>query len=95
MPIDVLGELVSIGTLLAFGLVCASVPILRRLQPNRHRPFRVPAADLVAALGLLACAALMVSLPAETWLRLAAWTGVGLAIFYGYGRRRARSAGSA
>ncbi len=89
VPIDVLGELVSIGTLLAFGLVCASVPILRRLQPDRHRPFRVPAADLVAALGLLACAALMVSLPAETWLRLAAWTGLGLAIFYGYGRRRA------
>ena len=89
VPIDVLGELVSIGTLLAFGLVCASVPILRRLQPERPRPFRVPAADLVAALGLLACAVLMASLPPETWLRLAAWTGLGLAIFYGYGRKRA------
>ncbi len=86
-----LGELVSIGTLLAFGLVCASVPVLRRLQPKRHRPFRVPAADLVAALGLLACAMLMASLPPETWLRLAAWTGLGLVIFFGYGRGRARA----
>ncbi|MCJ2014461.1 amino acid permease [Methylobacterium sp. J-076] len=89
VPIDVLGELVSIGTLLAFGLVCASVSILRRTQPDRRRPFRVPAADLVAGLGLLACLALMASLPPETWLRLAAWLGIGLAIFYGYGRRRA------
>ncbi len=94
VPIDVLGELVSIGTLLAFGLVCASVPILRRRRPDLPRPFRVPAADLVAGLGLLACAVLMVSLPPETWIRLAVWLGIGLAIFYGYGRRRAEDASS-
>ncbi|GJE39481.1 APC family permease [Methylobacterium persicinum] len=88
VPIAVLGELVSIGTLLAFGLVCASVPILRRRQPDRPRPFRVPAADLVAGLGLLACAGLMVSLPPETWIRLTVWLVIGLAIFFGYGRRR-------
>lgn len=94
VPIDVLGELVSIGTLLAFGLVCASVPILRRRRPDLPRPFRVPAADLVAGLGLLACAVLMASLPPETWIRLAVWLGIGLAIFYGYGRRRAADASS-
>lgn len=92
VPIDVLGELVSIGTLLAFSLVCASVPILRRRQPARPRPFRVPAADLIAALGLAACAVLMLSLPPETWIRLAAWTAVGLGIFFGYGRKRAAGA---
>ncbi len=83
VPIDVLGELVSIGTLLAFGLVCTIVVILRRRQPERKRPFRVPAVGLVAGLGLLACAVLMLSLPAETWLRLAAWVAIGLAIFFG------------
>lgn len=88
VPIDVLGELVSIGTLLAFGLVCASVPILRRRQPDRPRPFRVPAADWVAGLGLVACAVLMASLPPETWVRLALWLVLGLAIFFGYGRKR-------
>ncbi|MDP4023272.1 amino acid permease [Methylobacterium sp. NEAU 140] len=90
VPIGVLGELVSIGTLLAFALVCATVLILRRTQAARPRPFRVPAAPLVAGLGILACAALMASLPPETWLRLAAWLAIGLAIYVGYGRRRAR-----
>jgi basic amino acid/polyamine antiporter, APA family len=89
VPIGVLGELVSIGTLLAFGLVCAIVPILRRTQAERARPFRVPAADLTAGLGILSCLALMASLPPETWIRLAVWLAVGLAIFYGYGRRGA------
>ena len=92
VPIGVLGELVSIGTLLAFGLVCATVPILRHTQPDRPRPFRVPAAPLTAGLGILSCLALMASLPPETWLRLAAWLAVGLAIFFGYGRRRVRRA---
>ncbi|GJD33609.1 amino acid permease [Methylobacterium aerolatum] len=91
VPIDVLGELVSIGTLLAFGLVCASVPILRRRRPDLPRPFRVPAADVVAGLGLAACAVLMASLPPETWIRLALWLGLGLAIYAGYGRARARA----
>ncbi len=91
VPIDVLGELVSIGTLLAFGLVCASVPILRRRRPDLPRPFRVPAADVVAGLGLAACAVLMASLPPETWIRLALWLGLGLAIYAGYGRTRARA----
>ena len=91
VPIAVLGELVSIGTLLAFGLVCAAVPILRRRQPARPRPFRVPAASLTAGLGILCCLALMASLPPETWLRLALWLAAGLAIYAGYGRRTARA----
>ncbi|MGH1572985.1 amino acid permease [Methylobacterium sp. P31] len=90
VPIDVLGEIVSIGTLLAFGLVCTTVLILRRTQPERTRPFRVPAVKLVAGLGILSCLTLMASLPADTWIRLAVWLVIGLAIYAGYGRRHAR-----
>lgn len=88
VPIDILGELVSIGTLFAFILVCASVLILRRTEPERARPFRVPGGALVPVLGILACLALMASLPGDTWLRLLAWLGLGLAIWFGYSRRR-------
>ncbi len=90
VPIGVLGELVSIGTLLAFCLVCAAVPILRRRDPDRPRPFRVPAAPLVAGLGILACLVLMAGLPGDTWLRLGLWLGLGLALYAGYGRANAR-----
>ncbi|MDF2601631.1 MAG: amino acid permease [Methylobacterium brachiatum] len=90
VPIDILGELVSIGTLLAFCLVCALVLILRRTQPDRPRPFRVPAAVPMAVLGILSCLILMASLPADTWIRLAVWLVIGLAIYAGYGRRNAR-----
>lgn len=88
VPIDVLGELVSIGTLFAFILVCAGVLILRRTEPERARPFRVPGGALVPVLGILACLALMASLPGDTWLRLLVWLAIGLAIWFGYGRRR-------
>ena len=90
VPIDVLGELVSIGTLLAFGLVCTAVLILRRTEPDRPRPFRVPAAPLVAGLGILSCALLMLSLPPDTWIRLAVWLAIGLVVYFGYGRANAR-----
>ena len=90
VPIDILGEIVSIGTLLAFSLVCALVVILRRTDPDRPRPFRVPAATLTAGLGILSCATLMASLPADTWIRLAIWLAIGLVIYAGYGRRHAR-----
>ncbi|SDN95652.1 basic amino acid/polyamine antiporter, APA family [Methylobacterium phyllostachyos] len=88
VPIDILGEIVSIGTLLAFSLVCATVLILRRTEPHRPRPFRVPAAPLTAGLGILSCLVLMASLPAETWIRLAVWLAIGLAVYAGYGRRQ-------
>ena len=89
VPIDVLGELVSIGTLLAFILVCTAVLVLRRTEPTRPRPFRVRAAPLVAGLGILSCLALMAGLPGDTWIRLAVWLAIGLAIYFAYGRRRA------
>ncbi|AWN43987.1 amino acid permease [Methylobacterium durans] len=92
VPIEVLGELVSIGTLLAFTLVCAALLLLRRREPGRARPFRVPRAPLVAGLGILACLALMASLPADTWLRLGVWLALGLAIYAAYGRARAAPA---
>ncbi|CAO4171268.1 amino acid permease [Methylorubrum aminovorans] len=88
VPINILGELVSIGTLFAFILVCASVLILRRTEPDLPRPFRVPGGAIVPVAGILACLALMASLPGDTWLRLLAWLGLGLAIWFGYGRRR-------
>jgi APA family basic amino acid/polyamine antiporter len=92
VPIEILGELVSIGTLFAFILVCASVLILRRTEPDRTRPFRVPGGSPLPILGILGCLALMAGLPADTWIRLFAWLTLGLAIFFGYGRRRLRDA---
>lgn len=90
VPIEDLGELVSIGTLFAFGLVCTAVLILRRTDPGRPRPFRVPAAPVVAGLGILSCLVLMAGLPGETWVRLGVWLALGLALYVGYGRENAR-----
>jgi APA family basic amino acid/polyamine antiporter len=93
VPIDVLGELVSIGTLFAFIMVCVAVLVLRRTRPGQPRPFRVPLAPLVPILGILSCFVLMSGLPGDTWARLALWLALGLAIYLAYGRRRARPAG--
>ena len=90
VPIEELGELVSIGTLFAFVLVCTAVVILRRTEPNRPRPFRVPAVTVVAGLGILSCLLLMAGLPGETWIRLAVWLAFGLVLYAGYGRKNAR-----
>jgi APA family basic amino acid/polyamine antiporter len=87
VPIDVLGEMVSIGTLLAFGLACFAVIRLRRTEPEADRPFRCPGAPVVPALGILCCLVLMAGLPLLTWARLVVWLGIGLAIYFGYGRR--------
>jgi APA family basic amino acid/polyamine antiporter len=87
VPIGILGELVSIGTLLAFVIVCAGVWFLRVKEPERPRPFRTPMVPLVPILGILVCLALMASLPLDTWLRLLIWLAIGLAIYFGYGRR--------
>lgn len=90
LPIDILGEMVSIGTLAAFTLVCISVIHLRKMHPELHRPFRAPGIPVLPVLGILSCVALMVALPLDTWLRLLIWTGVGLAIYMFYGINHAR-----
>jgi basic amino acid/polyamine antiporter, APA family len=87
VPIDVLGELVSIGTLLAFLLVCSGVLVLRRTHPAVERPFRVPHVEVVAGLAIAGTVALMALLPVSTWIRLVVWLLVGLTIFFGYARR--------
>ncbi|WP_375410781.1 amino acid permease [uncultured Methylobacterium sp.] len=89
-PIDVLGELVSIGTLLAFILVCVAVMVLRWTRPGQPRPFKAPGGAATPVLGILACLVLMAGLSWETWARLGLWLGLGLAI-YGVSRRLARA----
>ena len=89
-PIDVLGELVSIGILLAFTAVCAGVLILRFTMPEAARPFRVPAAPLVCTAGVLMCLGLTFFLPHDTWVRLGVWTAIGFAVYFGYGYRHSR-----
>jgi basic amino acid/polyamine antiporter, APA family len=91
LPIDTLAELVSIGTLLAFVIVCSGVLYLRRTHPEAERPFRVPHVRWVAGVGIASAIALMVSLPADTWIRLGAWLVIGLAIFFAYARPHTRA----
>ncbi|MGA9568383.1 MAG: amino acid permease, partial [Candidatus Korobacteraceae bacterium] len=86
VPIGILGELVSIGTLLAFVIVCAGVLILRKRRPDLHRPFRTPWVPVVPILGIIISFALMASLPLATWIRLFVWLAIGMAIYFGYGR---------
>jgi APA family basic amino acid/polyamine antiporter len=86
-PISVLGELVSIGTLSAFVIVCAGVLVLRRRHPELERPFRTPLVPLVPILGIVSCLALMASLPLDTWIRLVVWLAIGMAIYFLYGRK--------
>ena len=85
LPLNILADLTNIGTLFAFTLVCASVLILRYVDPDRERPFRCPFSPLFPTLGILLCVMLMLSLPSENWMRLVAWLAVGLAIYFGYG----------
>jgi APA family basic amino acid/polyamine antiporter len=90
LPLRILAELVNIGTLLAFVIVCAAVLIMRRTHPEVHRPFRAPFGSIVPILGILCCLLLMFSLPAENWLRLFIWLLVGLVIYFTYGRHHSR-----
>lgn len=85
-PIDKLGEMVSIGTLFAFILVCGAVIYLRRSDADIARPFKTPGVPFVPVLGVLFCLVLMAGLPLDTWLRLIIWLVIGLAIYFGYGR---------
>ncbi|HEX6536910.1 MAG TPA: amino acid permease [Gemmatimonadaceae bacterium] len=89
-PIAILGELVSIGTLLAFVIVCAGIIVLRYRNPDIPRPFRTPLVPLVPALGIIICGALMAGLPGDTWIRLIVWMAIGLVIYFTYGRTHSR-----
>ncbi len=89
-PIGVLGQLVSIGTLLAFLLVCAGVWVLRYTRPDIHRPFHAPAITFVAPAGIITCFLLMYGLPKETWERLAIWMAIGLVIYFLYGQNHSK-----
>jgi APA family basic amino acid/polyamine antiporter len=90
LPLDILGELVSIGTLLAFVIVCLGVMILRVSRPRVARPFRAPLVWIVAPLGMIMCGAMMAWLPLDTWIRLGVWTVIGVIIFLAYSNRHAK-----
>jgi basic amino acid/polyamine antiporter, APA family len=90
LPIGLVGELVSIGTLFAFAVVSLGVVALRIAEPNLNRPFRAPAIWLVGPAGAATSIFLMFSLPADTWVRLAVWLAIGLVIYFGYGVRHSR-----
>jgi len=83
-------DLTNIGTLAAFAIVCAGVLVLRRREPDRPRPFRVPLVWAVAPLGALACVYTMAGLPSEAWLRFAVWLVIGFAIYFFYSRTHSR-----
>ena len=88
-PIGLLGEMVSIGTLFAFLLVCGAVLHLRRSAPEAQRPFRTPWSPWVPVLGIAFSLLLMIGLPLATWLRLVVWLAIGLVIYFSYGHQRA------
>lgn len=89
-PIGILGELVSIGALLAFVIVSAGILVLRYREPNRPRPFRTPLVPVVPILAILVCGYMMVSLPLDTWIRLGAWMALGLVIYLMYGKTHSK-----
>jgi APA family basic amino acid/polyamine antiporter len=89
-PIKILGELVSIGTLMAFTIVCISIIVLRKKQPDIHRPFRTPWVPFVPIAGALICIAQMIALPFDTWMRLIIWMLIGFVIYGFYGIKHSK-----
>jgi len=83
-------DLTNIGTLFAFALVCAGVLVLRVVEPDRPRPFRVPLVWVVAPLGMAACVFVMAGLPYQAWERFGAWLAVGLLVYFAYSVRHSR-----
>jgi APA family basic amino acid/polyamine antiporter len=90
VPGDVVGEMTSIGTLLAFILVCVGVIIMRRSMPEAPRAFRTPLVPLVPILGIIVCGLMMAALPWDTWLRLVVWLAIGMVIYYRYSLKRVK-----
>lgn len=95
IPLGELAELVNIGTLAAFVLVCFGVIVLRITQPHLKRPFKNPLNPVFPLLGMLSCGALMAFLPAVTWIRFAVWLAIGVAIYFGYSMRHSALARTA
>jgi APA family basic amino acid/polyamine antiporter len=92
IPLGELAELVNIGTLAAFVMVCIGVIVLRRTRPDMHRPFVTPFSPLIPFLGALSCGALMAFLPVHTWERFIIWLAIGMVIYFGYSVRHSRLA---
>ena len=90
VPIRVVGEMTSIGTLLAFVLVCLGVLILRKTQPNAPRSFRTPFVPVVPILGIITSVVLMLALPLDTWIRLFVWLLIGLILYFTYGKKKSK-----
>ncbi len=93
-PINLLGELVSIGTLLAFVIVSAGIMVLRNSSPELPRPFKTPLVPLVPLLAIAICGYMMYSLPGDTWIRLIVWLAIGLLIYFVYGKSHSRIGGN-
>lgn len=91
LPISILGELVSIGTLLAFAIVSISILVLRKTRPDLHRPFKTPWVPVIPVLGALVCFIQMASLPLDTWIRLFVWMGIGFIIYFSYSRKHSHA----
>ncbi len=87
VPIDVVGEMTSIGTLLAFVMVCAGILVLRKVNPDAPRPFRTPWVPFVPVMGILTCFGMMAFLPLDTWIRLIVWMAIGMVIYFTYSKK--------
>lgn len=90
VPVSDLGHMVSIGTLLAFVLVCIGVMVMRKKMPDAPRSFRTPLVPFVPVAGILICLALMYSLPNESWARLVIWMALGIIIYFVYGKKNSK-----
>jgi APA family basic amino acid/polyamine antiporter len=87
VPLEEAAELVNIGTLAAFVLVCSGVIVMRWKHPHLHRPFKLPFYPLIPTLGMLFCFYLMIHLPIHTWLRFTIWFLIGILVYFCYGRK--------
>jgi APA family basic amino acid/polyamine antiporter len=90
VPVSVVGEMTSIGTLFAFVLVCIGVLVLRKKQPDAPRAFRTPWVPFVPIMGIVVCLYLMYALPTDTWIRLVVWMAIGVAIYFLYSRNHSK-----
>jgi APA family basic amino acid/polyamine antiporter len=90
IPLASLGEMCSIGTLLAFIIVCAGIMVLRKRRPELPRPFRAPWMPFTPIAGIVVSLAMMLGLPGLTWVRLFVWLGVGLLIYFFYSRHHSK-----